>query len=105
MTFKENINDFRNSRSVVLAKSLKKRGHKLDVFDYNVSSKEFKREYNLNIIKTPKKSYYDAVLITVAHKKFKFLKKNYFISLLKDKQKGIVFDIKNIFKNKNFISL
>ena len=105
LTFKENINDFRNSRSVVLAKSLKKRGHKLDVFDYNVSSKEFRREYNLNIINTPKKSYYDAVLITVAHKKFKFLKKNYFISLLKDKQKGIVFDMKNIFKNKNFISL
>ena len=55
LTFKENINDFRNSRSVVLAKSLKKRGHKLDVFDYNVSSKEFRREYNLNIINKPKK--------------------------------------------------
>lgn len=70
-----------------------------------MSSKEFRREHNLNIIKMPKKSYYDAVLITVAHKKFKFLKKNYFLSLLEDKQKGVIFDMKNIFKNKNFISL
>ena len=70
----------------------------LDVFDNNVSSKEFKREHNLNFIQKPKKSYYDAVLITVAHKKFKLLNKNFFISLLKDKQKGVIFDMKNIFK-------
>ena len=69
-----------------------------------MSSKEFKREHNLNFIRRPKKSYYDAVLITVAHKKFKLLKKNFFISLLKDKQKGVIFDMKNIFKNKNFVS-
>ena len=72
----------------MLAKSLKKRGHKLDVFDYNVSSKEFRREYNLNIINNAKKSYYDAVLITVAHKKFKFLKKIISYPCLKISRKG-----------------
>ena len=55
LSFKENINDFRNSRSVKLAEILNKKGHVLDVFDYNVSSKEFKREHNLNIIQMPKK--------------------------------------------------
>ncbi len=104
LSFKENINDFRNSRSVKLAEILNKKGHVLDVFDNNVSSKEFKREHNLNFIQKPKKSYYDAVLITVAHKKFRLLNKNFFISLLKDKQKGVIFDMKNIFKNKNFVS-
>ena len=105
LSFKENINDFRNSRSIELAKVIKKKGHKLDVFDYNVSIKDFRKEHNLNIIKKPKKNFYDAVLIAVTHKKFQSQKKEYFSSLLKDKQKGVIFDMKNIFNSKKFISL
>ena len=105
LSFKENINDFRNSRSIILAESIKKRGHKLDVFDNNVSFQEFKKIHKLNIVKKPKKGSYDAILISVAHNNFKSLKKEYFIGLLKDKHKGIIFDIKNIFNEKSFISL
>ena len=89
----------------MLAKTLKKRGHKLDVLDHNVSIKEFKKQHDLNIIKFPPKKFYDAVLITVAHKEFKMLKKNYFLSLLEDKKKGVIFDLKNIFNNNFFSSL
>ena len=105
LSFKENINDFRNSRSIELAKIIKKKRHQLDVFDYNVSIKDFRKEHNLNIIKKPKKNFYDAVLIAVTHKKFQSQKKEYFSSLLKDKQKGVIFDMKNIFNSKKFISL
>ncbi len=105
LAFKENINDFRNSRSIILAKSIRAKGHKLDVFDNNISSQEFRKTHKLNIISKPKKKSYDAILISVAHDSFKNLKKNYFVSLLKDKNRGVIFDIKNIFNEKSFISL
>ncbi len=105
LSFKENINDFRNSRSVILSNYIKKKGHKIEVFDNNISYKEFKKENNLKIIKKPKKKFYDAILITVAHKSFRLLSKDYFQSLLINKKKGIIFDIKNIFNEKKFTSL
>ena len=105
LSFKENVNDFRNSRSVILAETIMKKGHKIDVFDNNISIKEFKKNHKLNIVKIPKKRFYDAILITVAHNNFKLLKKNYFVKLLKDKQRGVIFDVKNILNEKSFISL
>ena len=45
------------------------------------------------------------MLITVAHDNLRKLKKNYFMGLLKDKNRGVIFDIKNIFNEKRFISL
>jgi UDP-N-acetyl-D-glucosamine/UDP-N-acetyl-D-galactosamine dehydrogenase len=105
LTFKENVNDFRNSRSIVLANEIKKHGHTLDVFDNNVSIKEFKKENKLNIINKPKKNFYDGVLITVAHEQIKKFDKDYLFSLLKDKEKGKIFDVKNIFNQKKFLTI
>ena len=79
--------------------------HILDVFDNNVSIEDFQKENKLNIIKKPKKNYYDAILITVAHKEIKTLKKNYLFSLLNDQEKGKIFDIKNIFNQKKFLTI
>ena len=105
LTFKENVNDFRNSRSIVLAKEISKNGHILDVYDKNVSIKEFKKEHRLNIIKKPKKKYYDAILITVAHDDIKKFKIEYLYSLLNDKEKGKIFDVKNVFNQKKFLTI
>ena len=105
LTFKENVNDFRNSRSIVLAKEISKNGHNLDVYDKNVSIKEFKKEHRLNIIKKPKKKHYDAILITVAHDDIKKFKIEYLYSLLNDKEKGKIFDVKNVFNQKKFLTI
>ena len=105
LTFKENVNDFRNSRSIVLAQEIIKKGHKLDVYDNNVSAREFKKENKLNIISKPKKNYYDAILIAVAHKEFKKIKEDYLLSLLNNKEKGKVLDVKNIYKQKKFLTI
>ena len=105
LSFKENVNDFRNSRSVVLSNDIVKKGHELDVYDDNILMKEFKKEHSLNLIKKPKKKYYDAVLITVEHKKTLLLKKQYIYSLLKNKKEGVIFDVKNIFEEKNFLTI
>ena len=104
ISFKENINDYRNSRSISLAQEIKRRGHNLDIFDKNISKYNFLREYNLNLIEKPKKNYYDGIIISVGHDDFKSLSRNYFYSLLKNQNKGIIFDFKNIFRNKEFIT-
>ena len=105
LTFKENVNDFRNSRSIVLANEIKRHGHSIDVYDNNVSIEEFKKENKLNIVKRPKKKYYDAILITVAHKDVKKFKKEYLYSLLNNKEKGKIFDVKNVFNQKKFLTI
>ena len=61
--------------------------------------------HSLNLIKKPKKKYYDAVLITVEHKKILLLKKKYIYSLLKNRKQGVIFDVKNIFEEKNFLTI
>ena len=104
ISFKENINDYRNSRSINLAQEIKRKGHNLDIFDKNISKHDFMREYNLNLVERPKKNYYDGIIICVGHDDFKILNKSYFYSLLKSKNKGIIFDFKNIFENKDFIT-
>jgi UDP-N-acetyl-D-galactosamine dehydrogenase len=105
LSFKENINDFRNSRSIILANEILKNGHKLDVTDLNISIKDFKSTNNLNIIKKPKTNYYDGIILAVAHDNYKSLGKNYFISLLNNKFKGVIFDVKNMFNEKTFLSI
>ena len=105
LTFKENVNDFRNSRSIVLANEIKRNGHFIDVYDKNVSLRNFKKNNSLQIVKKPKNNFYDGILITVAHNEIKKFSIDYLKSLLKDKNKGKIFDVKNIFNNKEFLSI
>ena len=70
-----------------------------------MSIKEFKKEHRLNIIKKPKKKHYDAILITVAHDDIKKFKIEYLYSLLNDKEKGKIFDVKNVFNQKKFLTI
>ena len=105
LTFKENVNDFRNSRSIIMANEIKRHGHSIDVYDNNVSIEEFKKDNKVNIVKRPKKKYYDAILITVAHKDVKKFKKEYLYSLLNNKEKGKIFDVKNVFNQKKFLTI
>ena len=59
----------------------------------------------MNIIKKPKKNHYDAILITVAHRDVRKFKKEYLYSLLDDKEKGKIFDVKNVFNQKKFLTI
>ena len=88
-----------------MANEIKRHGHSIDVFDNNVSIEEFKKENKVNIVKRPKKKYYDAILITVAHKDVKKFKKEYLYSLLNNKEKGKIFDVKNVFNQKKFLTI
>ena len=96
ISFKENCNDFRNSKSIELFKILKKRGIKTDCFDPLVNSKELKLSMGINLIPKLKKNYYDCIIISVKHKKFKIMGEEKIKQYLNDK--GKLFDVKNLFK-------
>ena len=98
ITFKENCNDTRNSKVFDLISYLNKYKFKTDVYDPLIHKKK-----SYNLIKFPKKNYYDVIIIAVAHNEFIRLGKKNIINFAK--KKNIIFDLKNIFNDKNFLSI
>lgn len=100
LTFKENCPDIRNSGVTKIITKLKKYNCKLDLFDPYVNRNEIKKKYNIYPKERISKNKYDAVLISVAHNKFKSLGIN---KIKKScKANSVIFDLKNIF-NSNLV--
>ena len=95
VTFKENCNDFRNSKAITLFKFLKKNNN-IDVFD-NLVNKNllFKKEKIKLISNISKKNFYDIIVIAVPHKKIKSFHINFLRKICK--KSGIIIDIKSIY--------
>ena len=91
LTFKENCNDIRNSKTFDLIKAFESRSTQVDVYDPLLDPKDIP----LNLIDSPKSDHYDAVIITVGH--------NEFIEIGIDNISGfaksdhVIFDVKSIF--------
>lgn len=95
ITFKENCSDIRNSKAVDVVNELTDYGCKVDIYDPWANPDDVKKEYGLQsckILEEIKKTNYDAIILTVAHKEF--LKLN----LLKYKkdQSSIIYDVKSV---------
>tara|TARA_X000000950_G_C13839034_1_gene629392 strand:- start:59 stop:1333 length:1275 start_codon:yes stop_codon:yes gene_type:complete len=97
LTFKENCPDTRNTKVVDIISNLKKLNINIDVYDPIADKSVVLNEYNIKLVDKPIKNKYDAIIITVAHNKFKSIKFN----LLQEfcKKRSIIFDVKNIFPN------
>ncbi len=94
LTFKENCPDIRNSKVFDLVKLLKKSKAKISVYDPWVNIK-IKKLKEVNLIKKPKKQYFDCIILAVSHTIFKKMgikKINNFT-----KKNHIIFDLKYIF--------
>ncbi len=96
-TFKEDVQDIRNSRIADVVKELKSFYVKVEVSDPFASSEELKEEYGFELVKDIGKDY-DAVIVAVNHKPYLSLKEDYFASILT--KQGIVVDVKGILRNK-----
>jgi UDP-N-acetyl-D-glucosamine/UDP-N-acetyl-D-galactosamine dehydrogenase len=94
-SFKENCPDIRNSLVFDLYSTIKKDCNFVDVFDPWVDPKEAKEYYDLDIIDAPKRDFYDAIIIAIAHQEFLDLG----IEEIRrfGKNNSIIFDIKSIF--------
>lgn len=96
-TFKENVEDIRNSKVVDIIRELKEFSLQVDVIDPIASAEEFKHEYGLEMVgKTSGK--YNAIILAVMHKEYCNLEESYFTTLAaKD---PVFIDIKGVFRNK-----
>jgi UDP-N-acetyl-D-galactosamine dehydrogenase len=96
-TFKENVEDIRNSKVVDIIRELKEFSLQVDVVDPHASAEEFKHEYGLDMLKNAGTGY-DAIVLAVMHKEYNTLDQSYFTSI--SNSKPVFVDIKGIFRNK-----
>jgi UDP-N-acetyl-D-galactosamine dehydrogenase len=96
LTFKENCADIRNSgvKNVIL--ELKKYDCNLDLYDPWADQDEIIKLYDISPILELRKNTYDAIILAVAHNKFRNLGIK-FINNLK-KKNSILYDLKHLFK-------
>lgn len=73
LTFKENCPDIRNTRVVDVVSELSEFGADVDVYDPWVDHTEAEHEYGIQLIDQPEAHSYDAIVIAVAHDRFKEL--------------------------------
>jgi len=92
ITFKENCPDIRNSRVIDVIQELKDFGTNVEVYDPWADEEEVRREYNLPLIKKVKLDDYEAIILAVAHDKFKTLD-------LHSNNGQVLFDIKSFIDN------
>jgi UDP-N-acetyl-D-galactosamine dehydrogenase len=104
LTFKENCPDTRNTKVIDIISALSKHVSKVECFDPWVDEEEVKTNYQINQISFPKDNEYDAIILSVAHKKI--------IALGADKIREfgkpvhILYDLKYLFsKNETDIRL
>ena len=71
LSFKENCPDLRNTRVIDVVKKLEAYNANVSVFDPWVSKTKAKKGLNIDLINKPELNNYDAIMITVAHDKFK----------------------------------
>jgi UDP-N-acetyl-D-galactosamine dehydrogenase len=88
ITFKENCPDIRNSRVIDVIHELHEFGCNVEVSDYWANDAEVKHEYGLGLTNNPDYAEYEAVVLAVAHERYKTLKFN------NDNQ--VIYDIKSI---------
>ena len=96
-TFKENVSDIRNSKVADVINELKSYGVDVDVIDPYADSDELEKEYGFALCSNPEKKY-AAIILAVSHKEYIGLPEDYFLKHSEDK--GIVMDVKGIYRNK-----
>lgn len=96
LTFKENCPDYRNTRVIDLVKEFENFSCNVDVYDPWINKKLIFDEYKFDLISEPTKGKYDAIVLAVAHDKFKLLSEDLIRSY--GKSNHILYDIKYLLK-------
>ena len=104
LTFKENCPDIRNSGVFNIIQKLKQFKCQLEIYDPYVDKNDLNKEYKNYLIKNLIPKRYNAIIIAVAHKKFKKFGFNNILNLCQENY--IIYDLKHLFKgNKNTMRL
>lgn len=96
-TFKENINDIRNTKVVDILRTLQAKGHHVDVHDPHARPEDVQHEYGIGILSTlPSDGAYDAVALLVGHEFYKDLMPEVLENFLRPQ--GVVYDMKGLWR-------
>lgn len=95
-TFKENVEDIRNSKVVDVIRELRSFSLTVDIIDPHASSEDFEHEYGISINKKTVGPY-DAIIMAVPHKEYTSLDLSYFSKLMD--QNSIFIDLKGMYRN------
>lgn len=96
ITFKENCPDVRNTKVVDIYQTLLEYSNNIKVYDPWANPEIVKKHYNIHIqqdLTQVEYTKYDAVILAVSHKEFLNMDIR---SLLKNKETGVVYDVKGV---------
>jgi len=96
-TFKEDVEDIRNSKVTDVVNEFKSYGVQIEVTDPYASSDDLKHEYGFGLIDKIGNEY-DAVVVAVSHKEYVGLDEKYFKSICKPD--AVIVDIKGFLRGK-----
>ena len=92
LAFKENCPDLRNTRVLDVVNELASYHANIDIYDPWVDAGEARDAYGIELIETPHKNHYDAIILAVAHQQFKALGAQGIRAF--GKEGAILFDVK-----------
>jgi UDP-N-acetyl-D-galactosamine dehydrogenase len=91
-TFKEDCPDVRNTRVIDIYNELKSFDVQVEVYDPWVNCEDVKHEYGIEVLKKiSEDSQYSAVILAVAHEKFRALSVRSLVG-----ESGVIYDVKGI---------
>jgi UDP-N-acetyl-D-galactosamine dehydrogenase len=96
-TFKEDVNDIRNSKVAELVRELEAYSMQVDVIDPLASPKEMDDEYGIKLTASPT-GRYDAIILATPHKAYLKLELVDLQDLLAEG--GLIADLKGVWRNK-----
>ncbi len=104
-TFKENINDIRNTKVIDVIRALKGKGYDVDIHDPQAYDDEVQSHYGLSLIgELPEEKKYDCVAMLVPHSHYTGMKAQTIAALLKTdgNVRPVVYDLKHIWRGYQF---
>jgi UDP-N-acetyl-D-galactosamine dehydrogenase len=96
-TFKEDVEDIRNSKIADVVNEFRSYGVNVDVIDPRASSEELKEEYGFELTAEPGNDY-DAVVVAVNHAEYKNFTEEDLNKMLK--KPGLIIDLKGVLRGK-----
>ena len=94
LAFKENCPDVRNTRVVDVIDALQDYHADIDVWDPWVDRDDASRQYGVDLIDTPEKGAYDAIILCVSHKQFLAMSADQIQSFCKSN--NVIYDVKGV---------
>ena len=97
-TFKADCPDIRNTKVIDLVNELKMYGADVDVSDHWADPQEVKKDFDIDLLLSPNKNQYDAIVIAVDHNDYKKWGSKFIRKFAKENH--VLYDIKYVLDKK-----